>query len=285
MSAASVRTPRPSNREWVEDAVETHHPGEIQVGTGPGYERERSAEAESDGDRRTTPRSLAELRRRGGEVVERLVQFHLLAVRSVVELVVARAEANHPDEEVTCLGAMLRGVPEMKVNDIPTERGMMFQCLVLGMVFKPHDMMSAARIGRAYSVVWGLISILLTALITRRLRGEVAAIFAALLLATSGINLITSFWARGQVHTVAFTLASMLVALRTRRQASAPSSICSSRRRSPVRRSPPAGTSPWFRCCSPARSRAARCSGGWARQPRAGCSVSSPAPGSSGRPR
>ena len=57
------------------------------------YARQRSAEAESDGDRRTAPGSLAELRRRGGEVVDRLVQLHLLAVRSVVELVVARAEA------------------------------------------------------------------------------------------------------------------------------------------------------------------------------------------------
>jgi hypothetical protein len=122
----------------------------------------------------------------------------------------------HPDEEVTCLGAMLRGVPEMKNNDPPQERGMMFQCLVLGLVFKPHDMQSAARIGRVYSVIWGLIGILLVALITRRLRGEVAAIFAALLLATSGIHLITSFWARGQVQNVAFTLASMLFALRTR---------------------------------------------------------------------
>ncbi|HEY7375377.1 MAG TPA: hypothetical protein VIF57_24680 [Polyangia bacterium] len=122
----------------------------------------------------------------------------------------------HPDEEVACLGAMMRGLPEMKLNDIPTERGMMFQCLVLGFVFKPHDIVSAARIGRAYSVLWGLLSILLTALITRRVRGEAAGLFAALLLATSGINLITSFWARGQIHTVTFTLASMLVALRVR---------------------------------------------------------------------
>ena len=122
----------------------------------------------------------------------------------------------HPDEEVTCLGAMMRGVPEMKGNDTPTERGMMFQCLVLGLVFKPHDIASSARIGRAYSVVWGLIAILLTALITRRVKGEVAAIFAALLLSTSGINLITSFWARGQIQTVGLSLASMLAALHVR---------------------------------------------------------------------
>ncbi len=64
----------------VEDAVETHHPGEIQIGTGPGDERQRSAEAEPDGDRRTGPGAPAELRRRGGEIVERLVELHLLAV-------------------------------------------------------------------------------------------------------------------------------------------------------------------------------------------------------------
>jgi Dolichyl-phosphate-mannose-protein mannosyltransferase len=122
----------------------------------------------------------------------------------------------HPDEGVACLNAMMRGVPEMKNNDLPTERGMMFQCLVLGLVFKPHDLASSARIGRAYSVIWGLISIVLTALIARRLKGEVAAIFAALLLCTSGIHLITSFWARGQVQTVTLSLASMLVALRVR---------------------------------------------------------------------
>jgi hypothetical protein len=122
----------------------------------------------------------------------------------------------HPDEGVVCLGAMQNGVPEMKNNSLPTERGMMFQCLVLGLLFHPHDIISATRIGRAYSVLWGLASILLTALITRRLKGEVAAIFAALLLSTSGIHLITSFWARGQIQNVTFCLASMLVALRVR---------------------------------------------------------------------
>ena len=80
----------------VEDAVEAHHPGEIQIGAGPGYERQRSTEAEPDGDRRTGPGSLAQLRRRGGEVVDRLVELHLLTVRAVVELVVARAEAGGP---------------------------------------------------------------------------------------------------------------------------------------------------------------------------------------------
>ena len=121
----------------------------------------------------------------------------------------------HPDEEVTCVGALLRGEPEMK-GGIPTERGMMFQCFILGRIFKPHDLISAARIGRTYSVVWGLISIVLTALIARRLRGDVAGIFAGFLLATAGINLITSFWARGQINNVALCLASMLVALHIR---------------------------------------------------------------------
>ena len=72
----------------------------------------------------------------------------------------------HRDEPVACLGAMLGGVPEIKSN-MPTERGMMFQCLVLGLAFKPHDLLSATRIGRTYSVLWGLASIVLTALIAR----------------------------------------------------------------------------------------------------------------------
>lgn len=122
----------------------------------------------------------------------------------------------HPDEEVTCLGAMLRGVPEMRSKDNPTERGMMFQCLVLGLVFEPHDIISSARIGRAYSVLWGLLSIALTAMIARRLRGDAAGLFAALLLTTSGVHLITSFWARGQINNVALCMASMLVALQIR---------------------------------------------------------------------
>src|SRR6476661_5365632 len=53
----------------------------------------------------------------------------------------------HPDEGVVCLGAMQNGVPEMKNNSLPTERGMMFQCLVLGLLFHPHDIISATRIG------------------------------------------------------------------------------------------------------------------------------------------
>ena len=57
---------------------------------------------------------------------------------------------------------------------------------------------------------------MLTALIARRLRGDVAGIFAGFLLATAGINLITSFWARGQINNVALCLASMLVALHIR---------------------------------------------------------------------
>jgi len=93
---------------------------------------------------------------------------------------------------------------------------MMTQCLVLGLVWKPHDMLAATRIGRAYSVIWGLASIVLIALCTRRLAGNTAALFAALLLATSGINLVTSFWARGQINNVTFCLGSMLLALQLR---------------------------------------------------------------------
>jgi hypothetical protein len=127
-------------------------------------------------------------------------------------------EHPHPDEGIACLDAMERGVAELMNASNPAERGMMFQCVLLRTIFGAQSgIIPRARLSRTYTVFWGLASILLTALIARRLKGDAAGLFAALLLTTSGIHLITSFWLRGQVQNVTFFLASILVALRVRR--------------------------------------------------------------------
>lgn len=126
-------------------------------------------------------------------------------------------EPHHPDEGVVCFDAMERGFSELTNKDNETERGFMAQCALLGSVFGPQSgIMPRTRIIRTYCVLWGLLSILMTALIARRLKGDVAGIIAALLLTTSGVNLITSFWSRGQIQNVTLFLASILVALRVR---------------------------------------------------------------------
>src|SRR5689334_16029588 len=127
-------------------------------------------------------------------------------------------EHPHPDEGIACLDAMERGIAELMNASNPAERGMMFQCVLLRTIFGAQSgIIPRARLSRTYTVFWGLASILLTALIARRLKGDAAGLFAALLLTTSGIHLITSFWLRGQVQNVTFFLASILVALRVRR--------------------------------------------------------------------
>jgi len=133
----------------------------------------------------------------------------------------ATYEHAHPDEGIVCFDAMERGVSELTDTNNQVERGMMAQCALLGSLFGPQSgIIPRARICRTYSVLWGLLSIVLTALIARRLKGDVAALIAAFLLTTSGVNIITSFWARGQIQNVTFFLASILVALRVRGSAS-----------------------------------------------------------------
>ena len=148
--------------------------------------------------------------------------YRLPGVSWGFEVVDAAAyEHAHPDEGIVCFDSMERGFSELGNADNPVERGMMAQCALLGSVFGPQSgIIPRARISRTYSVLWGLVSIILTALIARRFKGDVAAIFAALLLTTSGLSIITSFWVRGQIQNVTFFLASILVALRIRKSPS-----------------------------------------------------------------
>ena len=113
----------------------------------------------------------------------------------------------HPDEEVTCVGALLRGEPEMK-GGIPTERGMMAQCLDPAGVVLPDRMSGLIRapasIGPdATRSPWGLMSIVVTAARSRGgCRGDVGGdLRRRCSLTTSGvINPITSFWVGGQIQ-------------------------------------------------------------------------------------
>ena len=62
----------------------------------------------------------------------------------------------HPDEGIACLEATERGVSELKNGGNPMERGMMFQCALLGFVFEPlSGIVPRARIGRTYPCLGG----------------------------------------------------------------------------------------------------------------------------------
>lgn len=124
----------------------------------------------------------------------------------------------HPDEAPGCYWAMERGRSYLRSERNELARGMQFQCYVLGLLFEPlADIKARAVVGRSYSVLWGLLGILMVGLIAWRLSGDpLAGLFASFFTATAGNHLVTSFWARGQIQNSTVFFASIYFALRSR---------------------------------------------------------------------
>lgn len=124
----------------------------------------------------------------------------------------------HPDEAPGCYWAMERGRSYLRSQRNELARGMQFQCYVLGLLFEPlADIKARAVVARSYSVLWGLLGILLVGLIAWRLSDDpLAGVFAAFLTATAGNHLVTSFWARGQIQNSTVFFATIYFALRSR---------------------------------------------------------------------
>jgi hypothetical protein len=141
-----------------------------------------------------------------------------------------RFHALHPDEGVSCFELWTHGRAWLTDPANWHERGMQVQCwglaaLLRGVVGDRASLETFVRAARVYSIVWGLIGIVVVALVAREIEPdretrEHSARFAALLCAFAGVHIVTSFWARGQIQNNACFFASVYCAQRTLRDRS-----------------------------------------------------------------
>jgi hypothetical protein len=138
----------------------------------------------------------------------------------------------HPDENPGCIVPMTNP-SYLKAKSNNRERGIQFQCRVLGAIAKPaleaagkkFEQPQQIVVGRVYGVVCGLLSILVLARLARELSGEndTAASWGALAtafgVATCGMHQVTSFFARGQIQgTLCFFLAILSAVISVSRE-------------------------------------------------------------------
>ena len=127
----------------------------------------------------------------------------------------------HPDEAVSCFEMWSRGSAWLADPNNWHERGMQVQCWALAGLVRAvgaDDLTLPAfvRVARLYSVLCGLVGILVVAAVARALDRDPATraragVYAALLCALAGAHVVTSFWARGQIqNSVAFFTAILL---------------------------------------------------------------------------
>ena len=128
----------------------------------------------------------------------------------------------HPDEWHSCTQAMLKGREWLHSRKNIRARGNQVLCLALGglaetFLGKKLTREQSVLLGRTASVLAGLLSMVILFLIASMLGGNLAGLLTAFFVATGGMHLITSFWARGQIQSSLFFYAAILFALKSRK--------------------------------------------------------------------
>jgi hypothetical protein len=128
----------------------------------------------------------------------------------------------HADEHV-CTSGMRRGVSFLDGQGDRFERGVEVPCIALGWALRAAGYQfeegGAVFVARLASVGAGLALIVVIYLLTGLFGGnEAQRLIAAFFVATAGVSIATSFWARGQIQACLLFYASVAAAVRSRRE-------------------------------------------------------------------